>query len=120
VEMPEGVSYKGIFGDSADKRSPMGAGLMLGRSVNNQLSFHAYGAAAGGFGGRAGVPAQNGPAAPLPALGQLRAEAEVRAQQTTESLSESAVAIGQKDAVKKLDAMKPEERRALLRQAKLS
>ncbi len=153
VEMPEGVSYDGIFGGDKQKQEglrqqmlgragstrALGA-LRAGASVNSYglngqanapaFAYPASGGPGGGRGGVSGKPAAP-PAATTLSVPQTLAKAKAPAQGLAlkESLAdlasvrlgeEKAVEARDKEATKKLADMKPEDRRAVLRPAKLS
>lgn len=142
VEMPEGVSYEGIFGNEKEEqevlaRRSLGRGVMLsaatatraGRGRGAMSLGVPVGGVGGGAGGRVAAPPPvaakpatvNAPtAAGIPArpgLSTLSVDADDSAV-AGESLKE--IAEGTKDAQKRLDALKPEDRRTLLRQVKLA
>lgn len=102
VEMPEGVSYEGIFGMEANESRAKG------------LLMAPYPGRAGGMGGGgfASVPQTAAAASPLSRQVRLRSD---RARNETSDLEILSDAGRQK-----LEQMKPEQRRAALRQAKLS
>jgi len=136
VEMPEGVAYEGIFGETRQERE-----RLLRHGVQTGTQWHSasppaaadkgrvmlrsqFGkSATGGFGGGRGPH----PAAParqtteedkaignLPRMDQLF-EKEPNAHEIVLNIAE-----GKDAGLKKLDALKPEDRRALLEQIKLA
>ena len=132
VEMPEGVAYEGIFGDeveglSADglRRGARAYGLYarprpsiapadaaraakLGAVNGNVVT-----GAPGGVGGGAAAPA------PAPSAGAMGKAANLL-RESELSLSAGDIAAGTAEGQKRLEAMKPEERRALLARVKLA
>ncbi len=107
VEMPEGVSYEGIFGEA---RNELGAKeMVLARSSGRGAAM-----GGGGFGGTAyslSVPAVAPAGA---AAGRMRAD---RNETLGRVLGKEVLSEQGKKA---LERMKPEERRATLREAKLT
>ncbi len=127
VEMPEGVSYEGIFGDKADTLSR--GGRMLGRRQRNLSLFGAVPMqkAAGGYAYNA--PASLAAAKGLPMLKQQLADESLEARVhgeykrkdgSTASISRDEVAANKKEAIAELEKLAPESRRELLRNAKLA
>lgn len=138
VEMPEGVSYSGIFGNERAEPGQV-TSLLYSSAALGRASFAAksapsggFGAGGGGFGGRATAA----PAAPAPpAVQRPRAMAPVR-RATTNSLAgvsdsltlnepaasepDREIANGTAIGQKRLASLKPEERHTLLQQAKLA
>lgn len=106
VEMPEGVSYGGIFGGAE-----MGDGRIVGKLQKSSGANSTY-YFAGDAGGRAGVPVSSAPS---------------RARETSalslgllESQVDKAIAGGKEDALKQLRSLSPEERRKVLLNAKVA
>ena len=107
VEMPEGVAYEGIFGESRDR----GVALKMARSAGRAPAI------AGGLGGAGMAYSLGSPAAAAPASRvKLRSDSA-----PNESLEQAAgKKVLSEEGEKALERMKPEQRRAALRQAKLS
>jgi Ca-activated chloride channel family protein len=134
VEMPEGVSYDGIFGEGevqlnqrfAQPQSAAAAGIVPGGGAGRG------GGMLGGVGGFGGPAAGGRPLAR--ASGRLRVPtAPARASESLsvladreerapgpEGLVDRDVATGTPEGKKRLAALKPEERRALLERVKLA
>lgn len=106
VEMPEGVSYEGIFGDSEAINSRMLGKAQRGSSANSAYNF------AGAVGGSAGVPAS--------APSRTRAAEELKLGMLPELQADKAIAEGKEDALKQLQSLSPEERRKVLLNAKVT
>lgn len=106
VEMPEGVSYEGIFGDSEAINGRMLGKAHKGSSANSTHYF------AGAVGGSAGVPAS--------APSRTRAAEELKLQMLPELQADKAIAEGKEDALKQLQSLSPEERRKVLLNAKVT
>ncbi len=119
VEMPEGVSYEGIFGDRMESETRLGRrSRSLGFQPAGATSLsttknYSFGSLSAASSGRGLFPAQN---APVPAL----------TKQLSESLrdSEGFDSLGILDdtakSKKHLAALKPEDRAKLLEQVKLA
>ncbi len=140
VEMPDGVSYEGIFGDKADGTVAVGLSALattLSRGVapprfTTSIRSLYRGGTNGAVGG--GVPSPQGPQGvpgpvisnPVPAAKPATAAPAVSRPALEEkakdkNLSESeSLKLDVADFTKKLDAMKPEERKATLRRLKLA
>lgn len=138
VEMPEGVSYSGIFGDAEEKQvmaqQGFGGSVSRGRGVNylfkssapRQLSESlSYNAPAGASNGLASQPAAP---ATVPLLRTEEEAPTVSSGTKTESrqpsitdalLDDKDIRSGSKESETKLQALKPEQRKAVLVQAKL-
>ena len=133
VEMPEGVSYEGIFGQQADgimaaglsARATLARGVAPPRFTTSLGTLYRSGTN-GAIGG--GVPAPQSaprpainspvpaaPAAAMPSVAVTALEDKDKNGAQSESLS-----LASADFAKKLDEMKPEERKATLRRLKLS
>jgi Ca-activated chloride channel family protein len=150
VEMPEGVSYNGIFGEQLQEREALGLNG-LARQARGRTLFsngHSFGRAAPApQGGRGGLAAGAAPAltpAPKPAAkapaappgpagitgpagpqGLRRLGKDARAEREKVADAEPAQEYGEildgtEAGRKRLAAMKPEERRALLSEVKLA
>jgi hypothetical protein len=131
VEMPEGVSYEGIFGEKETEEL-----AKLGKPVTLMSRMAAGRGAAGGFGGAPGGAAHfyANTAAQVPPLQQKSANAaagmlpsgiqpgDLYGYDADNSIivRYKDVALGKAESLKRLDAMKPEERRALLAQVKMA
>ena len=102
VEMPEGVSYDGVFGD----RQPA-HGFAILRGAAKYPALAAPAAIAGGFGGGA-----------FPGAGRMKVAD--KAEPSDALLEDRDIAEGTDDGKKRLEALKPDERRALLEQVKLA
>jgi Ca-activated chloride channel family protein len=119
VEMPDGVSYEGIFGESEAKKSAMG--MASAARYRGQAQSYYFGAAAPlsrTAPAMAGKPAAS-LAAAAPALRQL-SEAQHESLLDTNALLGDKLRDGEAGALKQLAALKPEERVKVLRAAKLS
>jgi Ca-activated chloride channel family protein len=131
VEMPEGVSYEGIFGREAEQLSLLGVPA-LGRSAGGRGAF---GAGYGGAGGFRGAPAAGGVPAPAarPAVrarvlasqpaGPREARGESLKQLADLAGADGAAAtfdLNTDEARKALAELKPEERQKVYRLVKLA
>ncbi len=144
VEMPDGVSYEGIFGEADETATAYfsrGVTTRFSRAKSPMPSLRgAIIAGSGGGGGALGLPMPAGataarpapPTTPLPALNapvihspQPNAIVALKSlldsdEKKSELAFDSEVIDGTAAAQKKLAAMKPDERRAALRKAKLA
>ncbi len=132
VEMPEGVSYEGIFGSDKDgltTRYSIGGtrGVMpMGKTASLGLLYRSgtNGTVASGAQGVPGpiinnpVPAAK-PAAALPALPTLQA-LEAKGNKGDKLAESESLQLDAADFAKKLEAMKPEDRKTTLRRLKLA
>ncbi len=149
VEMPEGVSYGGIFGES-EKEVKLGRAVQFGMNRGLSTSFaagsnlywlqtnaRAESAPLGG-GGAGGGLAVRALSSPAP-MAKLKAEALKPSSSVNGVLGQAAVMLdeakavdrlseidsyglmrGNKDAIKRLGQLKPEERKTVLRRIKLA
>jgi Ca-activated chloride channel family protein len=120
VEMPEGVAYEGIFGEGERKEVMYFRGA-LGRSSTAKAARTSLGAASGNLGAGVGGAGAATPSAPAPTVSAPVAEgAADLATRSNLSRYDTDIAAGTAEGQKRLDAMKPEARRALLAQVKLA
>lgn len=137
VEMPEGVSYSGIFGAEGSSfqdanGTQTGRTLFLNRAASKSSPAGGF-AGGGGFGGGGfagpavalAVPAAAPPsvtAMPAPARRRVNTTFDMSARDEAVSAApeDREITLGSPAGQKWLEAMKPAERRALLRQAKLA
>jgi len=113
VEMPEGVSYEGIFGDNEDSLGVVAhRAKAQGRVSQNQSSHYFAGGVSGAAPGSAAKPAAS------PSL-SLREESEVRLGLAGQGM-DRAIAEGKGDALKYLQSLSPEERKKALLNAKVA
>jgi Ca-activated chloride channel family protein len=119
VEMPEGVSYEGIFGREAER-------LVRARGAVTNF-YSTSGGAAAGFGGAAlgAVPQQAQTPAPagLPGPPGRRLSEALLQRDKSESRGEGladGLALGKEAALKKLAELPPADRKAVLEEAKLA
>ena len=134
VEMPEGVSYDGIFGERKETTLAL---QVRGRAALGRggTAYYFRPGAAGGFGG--GVPAPSSSAVTVTAPAQIAAAPVAKAAPAganasrfglaDETLASDAagdaagdIRDGTAESKKRLAALKPGERHDLLRQAKLA
>ncbi len=115
VEMPEGVSYEGIFGDREQMPVPAsrmaavaGAPMMLGKTISQSPMGGGYEGSAGA-GGLAYSLSEN----------RRRVRAD-KAETEDRHLGLDLSALPAEEARKTLERMKPDDRRAALRTLKLS
>jgi Ca-activated chloride channel family protein len=132
VEMPEGVSYDGIFGDTAKEKKLRGASkLALSRSAGNYAFYSqtapsrpaspgAYGLS-GGVAASAAQPSAKPVVSALPSLSVNAAEppTELGDDLAAKSLDGSAIRRNDKDAMDALGKMEAGDRLSALRSAKL-
>jgi Ca-activated chloride channel family protein len=113
VEMPEGVSYEGIFGDV--ERADALTAYKAGR-VSQNYSLYFSGGASGGAGAS--------PPASTPSLSRRAKGSELEESKLGVGIVElqvdKAIAEGKEEALKQLQALSPEERRKALLNAKVA
>lgn len=130
VEMPEGVSYEGIFGDAAQQKQalagskpPVGRGAVTGTyfyGVPSRPASGASGLSGGLAAAKSMAPATLSPVVsngPLPGLAE--AEEPLALTDTGVSRDESAIRRNEKAAMDAVGKLAPGERLATLRRAKL-
>ncbi|MBI3911402.1 MAG: VWA domain-containing protein [Armatimonadetes bacterium] len=151
VEMPEGVSYEGIFGDESAEAARLLEAKEMRLSHNIVTDAGGWAGAPGGMGGAPASPpaataapfspaatlAPRGVRPPGPSPVKLRRLPRItgqlnvgfRANRQADAVfdldvpatsGEMEIAAGTPEGLKRLEAMKPEQRRALLARAKLA
>jgi Ca-activated chloride channel family protein len=133
VEMPEGVSYEGIFGDA--HKAVVGGTVLASRARGVSRAFGEYGGLGSGAPPLTGALAPGGgrPAASAPAAGKSTAAGEQLYRRVAGPKGDPGDRLEEREALRMdlsdlystegkrvLAKLKPEERRDLLRRAKLS
>ena len=119
VEMPEGVSYEGIFGNAKkESEQQLGLSLRAGLASAQSNSLY-YGATPLASGGMAGKPALMAPAG-VRLQGLARRKESLAEREPVEFELSDLIRSGDEPMMKKLSEMKPEERRTVLETAKLA
>jgi len=125
VEMPDGVSYEGIFGDRLEMPETRARGAVSLYARMPKLQAPALSRALGTAGGAGAPGAPSGGSQPAPAAAAgkpanrpalLREEAKDEAEVPEVQM----IARGTEEGRKRLQAMTPEQRRAVLARAKLA